>query len=123
MSGLTAIARIAPFASLPSLIYWVCKSLTRSRATLLIVSNSVLKNLPNVLVAAPEYLKYSPIENLFFSREFVKESVVVFTFFIVAENCPVLFMLFISDCCICIEDALAAAPDFAREVWKAEICR
>ena len=78
--GLTAIDSRAPLAPLPNLMYWVWISLTRSRATLLIVSNSDLKSFPNVFVAAPVYLKYSLEVNLFLSRASVKCSVLDVTF-------------------------------------------
>jgi hypothetical protein len=80
---------------------------------LLIVSNSDLNSLPKVFVDAPEYLKYSRIESLFFSKAFVKDSVVVFTVRISAENLPVAFMLFIKFCCRLLATALADAPPFA----------
>ena len=79
-------------------MYWVCKSFTRSRATLLSVSNSDLKSLPKVFVAAPVYLKYSLDVNLFFSNALVNDSVLVVTVRIDAWNCPVAFMLFIKFC-------------------------
>jgi hypothetical protein len=53
----------------------------------------------------------------------VKDSVVDLTFFMVAENCPVLFMLLSSPCCRFRDVAAAAAPPLAMLVWKAEICR
>ena len=96
--GLTAIACRAPLAPLPILIYWVCMSFTRSRATLFNVSNSDLNNLPKVFVAAPVYLKYSLELNLFLSNASVKDSVLDVTLRIDAWNCPVAFMLFIKFC-------------------------
>ena len=87
--GVIAIACIAPLASLPILIYWVCIFLTRSSATCEIVSNSVLNNLPNVLVDPAAYLKYCLMLNLFFSKEFVNASVDVLIVRISAENLPV----------------------------------
>jgi hypothetical protein len=50
------------------------------------VLNSAAKLLPKVFVAPAAYLKYSRIENLFFSREFVKDSAVLLTVFSSAEN-------------------------------------
>ena len=94
-SGLTAIALIAPFASLPILIYWVCIVLTRSSATLPIVLNSVLNNLPKDLVAPPAYLKYSRVENLFRSKESVKASVELLMLVMLASNFPVALILLI----------------------------
>ena len=96
--GLTAIAFIAPLASRPKRMYCVCKSFTFSLATLLMVSCSVLNNLPKVFVAPPAYLKYSPSENLFLSRLLVKDSVVVLIVLMPAENWPVAFTELINVC-------------------------
>ena len=50
MVGRIAIDCIAPFASRPSFMYWVCRVFTRSIAVFSIVENSAPKLLPKVLV-------------------------------------------------------------------------
>jgi hypothetical protein len=103
VSGLTAIDCNDPFAERPILIYWVCIVLTRSSATLPIVSNSDLNSLLNVFVEPAANLKYSLVENLFLSKESVNDSVVLFISLMPAENLPValieLIKLLCKSCC------------------------
>jgi hypothetical protein len=80
------------------------------------VSNSDRKVLPNVLVAAPAYLKYSRIENLFFSRESVKASEVVLTVLSSAVNAPVALILFTRFFCRFAWAVAAAELDLATDV-------
>ena len=109
-------------ASRPILIYWVCNFLTRSSATLPIVSNSALNVLPKVFVAAPAYLKYSRIENLLFSSELVKDSAVVLTVRSSAEKEPIELILPIKFLCRDFCAAAAAAFDFVIDALNSESC-
>ena len=99
-SGLILSAFIAPSASRPILMYWVCRSFTLSRATLPISSHSALNFLPNGAIEPAAYLKVCPIVSLFFSRAVVNACVADVTSTMLARNAPVLLIDCIRLVCI-----------------------
>ena len=118
------MAFTAPPASRPSLINCVCSVFTLDLATCSIVLNSVLNSFPKVLVEPAAYLKYCPIENLFFSSDVVNAWVALCTVvkdapnFLVALIELTKFLDMFSEIA-----ALAADPEARRPWWNSDICR